>query len=103
LNRIAEDLSKLPPIQVYEPDYVAPEVVRDDYSITITRLDGDVYQVEGDWIVRAMGSVNFDDYESRMYFERLLRQHGVYDALEARGVKENDTIIIYDLEFEYVR
>ncbi len=103
LNRIAEELSKLPPIQVYEPDYVAPEVVRDDYSFTITRLDGDVYQVEGDWLVRALGSVNFDDYESRLYFERMLRQHGVFDALEERGVQENDTIIIYDLEFEYVK
>ena len=103
MGKVAELLSKLPPIQTYAPEYVAPEVVHDDYSVEISRLDGDGYLVEADWILRAMGSVNFEDYESRMYFERLLRKHGVYEALEAQGVQEGDTIVIYDLEFEYVK
>ena len=104
LNRIAESLSKLPPIKTYEPEYVAPIVeIDNDYNIEITRLDGDVYMVEADWIRRAMGSVNFDDHESRLYFENLLRKKEVFDKLEARGVEEGDTIIIYDLEFEYVK
>ncbi len=104
LNCIAESLSKLPPIKTYEPEYVAPVVeIDNDYNIEITRLDGDVYMVEADWIKRAMGSVNFDDHESRLYFENLLRKKEVFDKLEARGVEEGDTIIIYDLEFEYVK
>ena len=104
LNQIAESLSKLPPIKTYEPEYVAPVVeIDNDYNIEITRLDGDVYMVEADWIKRAMGSVNFEDHESRLYFENLLRKKEVFDKLEARGVEEGDTIIIYDLEFEYVK
>ncbi|MBR5479680.1 MAG: GTPase ObgE [Clostridia bacterium] len=104
LNQIAESLSKLPPIKTYEPEYVAPIIeIDNDYNIEITRLDGDVYMVEADWIKRAMGSVNFDDHESRLYFENLLRKKEVFDKLEARGVEEGDTIIIYDLEFEYVK
>lgn len=104
LNQIAESLSKLPPIKTYEPEYIAPIVeIDNDYNIEITRLDGDVYMVEADWIKRAMGSVNFDDHESRLYFENLLRKKEVFDKLEDRGVEEGDTIIIYDLEFEYVK
>lgn len=104
LNKISEMLSTLPPIKTYEPEYVAPvEEIDHDYNIEITRLNGDVYMVEANWIKRAMGSVNFSDHESRLYFENLLRKNGVFDKLEARGVEEGDTIIIYDLEFEYVK
>ena len=74
-----------------------------NHDVEITRLNGDVYMVEGEWIKRAMGSVNFSDYESRLYFERLLRNNGVFDRLEERGVQEGDTVVIYDLEFEYVK
>ncbi len=104
LNKISEMLSTLPPIKTYEPEYVAPvEEIDHDYNIEITRLNGDVYMVEANWIKRAMGSVNFSDHESRLYFENLLRKNGVFDKLEARGVEEGDTIIIYDLEFEYIK
>jgi len=102
-NCIAEELSNLPPVRIFESEYVAPLEVRDNHNIEISRLNGDVYMVEGEWIKRAMGSVNFSDHESRLYFERLLRTHGVFDKLEERGVQEGDTIIIYDLEFEYVK
>lgn len=104
LNKISEMLSTLPPIKTYEPEYVAPvEEFDPDYNVEITRLNGDVYMVEANWIKRAMGSVNFSDHESRLYFENLLRKNGVFEKLEARGVEEGDTIIIYDLEFEYVK
>ncbi len=103
MNRVAEELSKLPPVEVYEADFVREKERTDNHDFTISRLDGDVYMVEGEWMKRAMGSVNFDDYESRIYFERILRKYGVYDALEERGVQEGDTVIIYDMEFEYIK
>lgn len=49
-----------------------------------------------------MQSVNFDDYESLQYFQRVLIQTGVIDALRAAGVEEGDTVSIYDLEFDFV-
>ena len=53
----------------------------------------------GDGEVRA---VNFDEYESRMYFERTLRKAGVFDMLEARGIQEKDTVDVLGIQFEYV-
>ena len=61
----------------------------------------DVWTIEGDWIERLMGNVNFEDYESRMYFDRVLRNAGVYKRLEDLGITDGDTISIYNMEFEY--
>ncbi len=95
-------LANLPPVIRYEPDYVEPEPVIDtSEELTIEQCDDDYWSVEGPWLQRLLQSVNFGDYESRMYFDRVLRESGVFDRLEALGVKDGDTIGIYDLEFEY--
>ena len=97
----AARLKDLPPVTVYEPDYVAPEVklgTADD--LTIRKEDG-VWLLEGDWLDRLVARVNFADYESRMYLDRKLREGGVYDRMEAMGLADGDTISIAELEFEY--
>ena len=97
----SELLQKLPPVIRYEADYVppAPETGT-SAEITINRYD-DYWTVEGPWLERLLMSVNFGDYESRMYFDRVLREAGVFDRLEALGIKDGDTVGIYELEFEY--
>ena len=99
----AEKLAQLPPVTVYEPEYTEPEpVLGTPDQLRITRYD-DVWCIEGDWLERLVRNVNFSDYESRMYFDRSLRDSGVYDRLEEMGIREGDTVSIYDLDFEYVR
>lgn len=49
-----------------------------------------------------MGSVNTEDYESRQYMDRMLKNAGVYDRLEEMGIQEGDFVVIGELEFEYV-
>ena len=96
-------LEKLPPVEVFAPemslDEPAPVEERD---IQITRGDNAVFYVTGAWVEKIVGSVNFDEYESRMYFERTLRKAGVFDMLEARGIKEKDTVDVLGIQFEYV-
>ena len=36
-----------------------------------------------------------------MYFDRNLREAGIYDRMEQLGVQDGDTVSIYDIEFEY--
>ena len=50
-----------------------------------------------------INSVNFDDYESRNYFDRQLRKCGLFDRLEELGIRDGDTVSIYDWEFTYER
>ncbi len=97
----ANMLKDLPPVAVYEADYVAPEVklgTADD--LTIRRVD-DVWLIEGDWLDRLVARVNFSDYESRMYLDRKLHEGRVYDRMEAMGLQDGDTISIAELHFEY--
>lgn len=103
MNKTLETLSKLPPIREFEaePAPVIPAEEIDRHEVKITVQD-DVYFVEGDWLLQVMKSVNFDDYESVNYFQRVLTNGGVIDALRDAGIEEGDTVSIYDLEFEFV-
>ena len=103
LNKIAEMLSKLPPVTIYEAEPVPQVEVEDikDRSVKITSNDG-VYFVEGKWLLRVLNSTNFDDFESLNYFQNVLVTSGVIDALKEAGIEEGDTVSIYDVEFDFV-
>lgn len=94
-------LANLPPVLVYEPDYVPPEPEAGSAEDVKIEFVDDMWVLDGDWLARLVASVNFSDYESRMYFDRCLRNAGVYDRMEALGVKDGDTVDIYDIRFEY--
>lgn len=103
VKRCAELLSKLPPIKAYEPE-AAPlpeETSLSGREVQVSSHEG-VYFVEGEWLLQLMRSINFDDYESLQYFERVLRSAGVIDALEKAGAHEGDIVSIYDFEFDFV-
>ena len=103
LNRISELLSKLPPVKRYEPEPLPQKPVEDfeKNAVKITKQDN-IYMVEGEWLLQDINSVNFDDYESLQYFQRVLIQTGVIDALRDAGIQEGDTVSIYEIEFDFV-
>ena len=104
VGKVAEMLSTLPPVTVYEPEYVPrPEVVDTSAPLDIRRSDDGTWLVEGPWLQRLMANINFSDYESRMYFDRTLRESGLFQQLEERGIQDGDTVSMYDFEFEYQR
>jgi GTP-binding protein len=102
-NAIVEELSKLPPVTVFEADYVEPEPVLDTAGELTIEHEDDYWYVEGPWLDRLASRVNFGDTESRLYFERTLRDAGVFDRLEELGIAEGDTVGLCGLEFEYRR
>lgn len=61
------------------------------------------YHVTGKWIDNLVESTNFDDTESVQYFQRLLRKKGIIDALEAKGIQEEDLVVMHTLEFEFMK
>ena len=101
VKAIAGKLASLPPIRVFEPEYVAPEPVVDTSGeLEIEECDG-VWYVEGPWLQKLVATVNFTDYESRMFFDRKLREAGVFERMEELGIHDGDTVSMYGLEFEY--
>ena len=101
LAEITRTLPALPPVTVYEPEYVPPEPETDAGATEIRRRDDGAWEIEGAWLERLMGNINFADYESRMYFDRALRQSGLFDRLELMGIADGDTVALYGFEFEY--
>ena len=103
LKEIQEQLSKLPPVVRYEPEQppVIPEDEIEKRSVKITKND-DIYFVEAEWLLRVLRGINFDDSESLQYFQRVLINSGVIDALKEAGIQEGDTVSMYDVEFEFV-
>ncbi len=103
VGRIAAMLSTLPPVTVYEPEYVPrPPQIDTSAPLEIHRED-DTWLVEGPWLERLMANINFSDYESRMYFDKMLRQSGLFDRLEDMGIQDGHIVSMYNLEFEYQR
>ena len=100
---IAEKLRQLPPVTIYEPEYVAPVVAAGDPTeLTIEHL-GNTWVVTGTWLERLLMNINFDDYESRNYFDQQLRKCGLFARLEEMGIQDGDVVDLYDMEFEYQR
>ena len=97
-----QELEKLPPIEVYEAEII-PEKEADPEEDIIIRRENDTFYVEGEWLRNLMGQINFSDYESLNFFQRVLQRSGVFEALEAKGCRDGHTVSIYDFAFEYVK
>ena len=103
INYVASELSKLPPIKIYEAE-PKPEVeIKKNTRKFTVRQDNGIYYVENcDWLMDVMNRVDPDDYESLQYFERIIRECGIIKALEDAGISEGDTVNVLDIEFEFV-
>lgn len=103
MKTIAGKLANLPPVIVYEPEYVKPLAEAGDAQDLTIEQHEDLWLVSGPWIMKLLNDINFGDYESRMYFDRQLRKSGLFDRLEEMGIQDGDTVSIYDFEFEYTK
>ena len=100
---VAEKLRTLPPVTIYEPEYIAPVAdVSDPNALEIDHY-GSTWLITGEWLSRLVMNINFDDYESRNYFDQQLRKCGLFTRLEEMGIQDGDVVNIYDFEFEYQR
>jgi len=103
IQAVAAKLKTLPPVKMYDSVAITPEMFekRRASGFTITVHDG-MFFVEAEWLLDILRRVDLDDYESLQYFQRLLVSSGIIEALSAKGIKQGDTVSIYDFEFEYV-
>ena len=100
---VAEKLRTLPPVIIYEPEYVAPVIEAGDPNELVIEHLGSTWLITGTWLERLIMDINFDDYESRNYFDLQLRKCGLFDRLEQMGIQDGDVVDIYDFQFEYQR
>ena len=99
---VYERLKDLPPVQVYEPEFVRDTAPADPRAFTVEQEEEHVWRVDAPWLERILEGSDVEDYESLQYFQRQLGESGVLDELVRRGVQEDDTIRIGEFEFDYV-
>ena len=99
----AERLRDLPPMLIYEREFSDEVIDVGGSKDTTIRRENDTFIVEGEWLMNLMGQINFDDYESLNFFQKVLKNSGVFDMLEERGCTDGMTVSIYDFEFDYVK
>jgi GTP-binding protein len=90
-------------MKIYAQEYEPEDAYVGGGKETSIRRENDTFYVEGEWLLNLMGQINFDDYESLNFFQKVLQRSGVFEALEKKGCQDGHTVSIYDFEFEYVK
>ena len=99
----ADELRELPPMTIYEAEYEPEDAYVGGGKETTIRRENGMFIVEGEWLFNLMGQINFSDYESLNYFQRILYRSGVFEELEKHGCVDGDIVSIYDFEFDFVK
>ena len=97
----AEMLATCPPAEPFSEEELGELSDAGGAPFTI-EVDHGVYFVSGREADRLLNSVNFDNEDSVNWFHRSLRRLGVIDALRESGAKEGDSVVIGDMEFDFV-
>ncbi len=99
IGDMLKDLPESPPI---ESEGVIEEwEMESEKRFEIEKVDG-LYVVTGNLIDEILFKTNPDDYTSMQHFQKLLIDFGIIKALKRAGAKNGDTVVLNDLEFDYV-
>ncbi|EEU12790.1 GTPase ObgE [Anaerococcus vaginalis] len=84
--------------EAYLEEFYDKSIASDELNFEIE--DG-IYVCNGYRIDKLLEKVNLDDYDSRMYFEKNLREMGVFEKFVEMGIQEGDSVAIGDIVFDY--
>ena len=101
LTKVGEILRDYPEDIVFAEEYEEyDEVAVDQEPFTIEWEDG-IYVVRGVGVEKMIGYTNIDTEKGFAFFQRYLKEKGIIEALEEKGIEEGDTVQIYDMQFEF--
>ena len=101
LKAIVDKLVTLPPLEPMQFESISLQKEEED-TFEIVKLDEDVFEVVGGLVAILSRKVNMDDYDSFRYFQRVLKDKGVIKALRQAGAVDGSTVIVGDIEFDFV-
>ncbi len=88
---------------VFEQEYFPEdELIYEELPYTVELEDG-MYIVEGPKIEKMLGYTNLDSEKGFAFFQKFLKETGILDELEAKGIQEGDTVKMYGLQFDYYK
>lgn len=105
LNEALAELKKVEDMPQKEPEVEYFDFELDDkdpeYKNVEVSLENGVYVVTGKQLKKIFDSTNFNDFGSLRYLYKYIEKKGAIDKMLEMGMKEGDTIKVFDYEFEY--
>ena len=102
LAAIKSKVDELPPPERIAVDADATLESRPEGGFEIIRREDGAFEVVGGLVDYLARNVVLSSYDSFAFFQKVLKDRGVIDALIEKGMKEGDTVAIADAEFEWV-
>ena len=104
LYKIRDLLDTTPAFSLFENEDIKVKEYGFKEEIIFFEINVDkdgIYNITGEGIRKLLDMTDFDSDTGRFRFARELRYHGVDDELRRLGVKNGDTVRIFDFEFEF--
>ncbi|ONI44001.1 GTPase CgtA [Candidatus Epulonipiscioides gigas] len=86
---------------IFEPEFIEEEKFKDSFEIE--EVEKGYFAVSGVGVEKMIGYTSLESEKGFAFFQKYLREKGIIEALEKIGIKEGDTVRIYDIEFEYYK
>lgn len=104
MQAVSAKLAALPAQKYYDREIVIGRDIQvgENREIEVFLDEEGIYHVQSDYLLRLLGTVDFDDYESIQYFHKVMKSTGAIEKLRRLGAKEGDLVRMYNLEFEFV-
>lgn len=104
LYEVKDLLAKCPKEAItYETEYDPSMSYFKDEPYTIEIADDGAYVVEGPKIDKMLGYTNIESEKGFLFFQKFLKEQGILDALEEKGIVDGDTVRMYGHEFDYYK
>ena len=99
-KRVSEVLKTLPKEDITEEEERMIYTLDEKQGFEVIKEDGE-FIVIGPDIDKLMGRVNLEDNESLYFFQKMLLNLGIDEALKNAGIQEGDTVRFNDWEMEW--
>ena len=102
IRAVWEQLSMLPAAEPIEADSEFTYRKSGNLDFETYKDETGAYVVIGTLVDMLCRNVALNDPDSMAYFQKILREKGVIARLNQMGIKENDTVVVGDVEFDFV-
>ena len=90
-------------IYIREEEYEEYDEVQVDFEpFTIEEVEEGYFVVTGVGVEKMIGYTNIETEKGFAFFQKYLKEKGIIEALEEKGIQEGDIVSVYDFEFEFV-
>lgn len=88
--------------QIFEQEIQIDDLVeQNNEDVIIEKLTNNRYRIFGEKIKKMLGYTNLNTEKGFMFLQKFLTENGYIKQLKDQGLKETDTVLVEDFEFEY--